>query len=107
MGLSFPRHNFRGPKCNGSNCSEANCQEPSCPGPNIAERLHKAELSSAYSSEPSFPNTKTEKNISRKVVHFVISGVTICICEMVYRPSKKICNDKTYRYVFGKNILMN
>ena len=57
-GPSFSRRNFRGPNCNGSNCSEANCQEPSCPGPNIAERLHKAELSRACSSEPSFPNTK-------------------------------------------------
>ena len=50
---SFLRRNFGGPNCNGSNCSESNC-----PGPNIAERLHKAELSRAYSSEPSFPNTK-------------------------------------------------
>ena len=38
--------------------SEANCQEPNDPGPNIAESLHKAELSRAYSSESSFPNTK-------------------------------------------------
>ena len=54
----FPKRNFRGPNCNGSKYSEANCQEPSCPGPNITERLHKAQLSRAYSSEASFPNTK-------------------------------------------------
>ena len=45
----FPNRNFRGPNCNGSNCSEANSQEPSCPGPNIAEHLHKADMSRAYS----------------------------------------------------------
>ena len=50
-------------------------QEPSCPGPNIAERLHKAELSRAYSSEPIINTEK--KNISRKAVHAVILGVTI------------------------------
>ena len=28
--------------------SEANCQESSCPGLNVAEHLHKAELSRFY-----------------------------------------------------------
>ena len=103
-----PRRNFRGPNCNGSNCSEANCQKPSCPGPNIAERLHKAELSRAYSSEPSFPNTKYWKHISRKAVHVVILGVTIAYMRWcIHYEKKKIRNEKTYRYEFGKNILMN
>ena len=61
---SFPRRTFRGPNYNGSNCSEATCQEPSCPVSNIAERLHKVELSRAYSSEPSFFEYQIVKQIS-------------------------------------------
>ena len=72
-----PRRNFRGPNSNGSNCSEANCQEPSCPGPNIAEHLHKAELSRPTRQNQAFRILNTEKNIGRKAVHVVILGVTI------------------------------
>ena len=88
-GPSFPRLSIRGPNCIGSNCSEANCQELSCPGPNIVERLHKAELSRADSSEPSFPNTKYWKHISRKAVHVVILGVTIAKKKKKEKKKKK------------------
>ena len=50
--------------------------------------------------------------MSRKAVHGVILGVTIaymrwCIDYEKKKKKKKICNDKTYRYEFGKSILMN
>ena len=97
--IEFP--NFRWPNCNGSNCSEAYCQEPSCPRANLAEHLHKADLSRAFSSEPSFPNTKCWKNISRKVVHVVILGLTIAYVRWCIDYGIK-SNDKIYRYKFGK-----
>ena len=43
------------------NCLEANCQEPSCPGPNISERLHKAELSRSTCQNQAFGILNTEK----------------------------------------------
>ena len=47
-----------------------------------------------------------EKNISRKAVHVVILGVTIAHVRWCI-DYEKICNETTYRYEFGKNILMN
>ena len=92
---------------NWSNCSEANCQEPSCPVPNIVERLHKAKLSRAYSSEPSFPNTKYRKNICRKAVHVVILGVAIAYVRWCidYERQSVMIKHTLYRYEFGKNVV--
>ena len=99
----FSKTYFRGPNCNESNCSEANSQEPSCPGPNTAERLHRAELSRADSSEPSFPNTKYWNNISRKAVHVVILGVTIAYVRWCIDYEKK----HTQKSVMIKHIDMS
>ena len=68
---------FEGQIVMGQIVPEANYQVPSCSGPNIAQHIHKAELSRVYLSEPSFPNNKYRKNISMKAVHAVILGVTI------------------------------
>ena len=62
---------------NRSNGTEANCPVPNGQGPLcMTERLIRAELPRAFLSQPSFPNTKCWKNISRDAAHVVILRVT-------------------------------